>query len=210
MVPASPAAPHGRRRPHRLPLALTGLAVLAAAAPLQGQIAPEQLRRDVHEPTISPRFGPPGTEVTFRAVEMPYAQMLLVGVGVLGGGGHQMVGQGGSDADGVFELVVKVPEWAEPGTSHYFFVATADQRPRAMAPVFLVSDADGVVRASGEVGEADGACGRVLTVGTDRFGLVGETGGLREGASITVEGTVVERPGCEGTPVIEVRRVLGG
>lgn len=201
--------PRPRRRALLLALLAVPAAALAAPASGSGQIGPEQLRENVHRPTVTPRSGPPGTEVTVRAAEMPYG-VLLVGVGVVGGGGHQMVGQGAADEDGTFELTVKVPDWAEPGTSHFFFIATADQRPRAMAPVFLVSDADGVVRVSGEVTETEGPCGATLTQGTDRIGLVGATGRLRAGAVVTVEGKAVERTGCEETLVIEVSRVLGG
>lgn len=210
MSTASPRPSPLRTRTRWVVLAAVAAATAGLPAPAVGQIQPDQLGRDVHQPTISPRSGPPGTEVTFRAAEMPYNSMLLVGVGVVGGGGHQMVGQGGSDVDGVFELTVRVPEWAEPGTSLYFFVATADQRPRAMAPVFLVSDESGVVRASGDVTDSDGPCGLTLTEGADRFGLVGETGGIRAGAPVTVEGEVVERPGCEDALVIRVQRVLRG
>lgn len=191
-----------------LPLLLACAAAVCAPAPADAQITVDQLERDPYRPTISPRHGPPQTAVTMRASELPPTTIFLVGVGVVGGGGHQMVGEGESDADGNFSLTVQVPDWAEPGTSHYFFLAYADQRPRALADVFLVSDADGVVRVRGDIVEMNGPCGHTIQQGDDLFALVGETGDLTPGGPVTVEGTVVLREGCEDRLVIDVQRVV--
>ena len=68
--------------------------------------------RQEAKPTVSPRGGPVGTEVTVQWTALAPNSAILIGFGGLGSG-FEIVGETETDANGDFSQAVRVPGWAE-------------------------------------------------------------------------------------------------
>ena len=138
-----PRAPSGERR---VPLlAAFALATLltacanepAASAGARGGEAPVAADEPRASPiAMSPREGPPGTDVTLELGGLVMNANVEIGFGDLTQ--HEIIASAEGDAEGRVTATVPVPASAPPGT-YYFFIAQADGPPLAVSDPFVVT-----------------------------------------------------------------------
>ena len=133
----------------RRTLALGALAIAAAcgggepaeeaapeAAAEQPQLIPPMPQSRL---AISPREGPPGTEVTLTMSGLMASQQdMEIGLGDLAG--HEIIGHADSDAEGNVSTVIAIPAATPPGT-RYFFISDVGGSPISVSDSFVVTAA---------------------------------------------------------------------
>ncbi len=188
--------------------------LLALAAPLAlavgsaHALAAQQFKNtDAYRTTTSPRSGPPGTEVTVKMGGLPASKPMLIGFGTIGGDGYEMIGKGETDKDGMFVAKAKIPAWAKLNHGHFFFVAYTDQRPASISDVFLVTPPDGAVTMEGRITDEGKTCPAMRGPDNGLFTLTGDTGSLKPGEHVVVEGRVMENGPCDQGLTLKVSRV---
>ncbi|MEE8146829.1 MAG: hypothetical protein V3T24_04435 [Longimicrobiales bacterium] len=165
--------------------------------------------RQEAKPSVSPRGGPPGTEVTVRWTGLSPDSAILIGFGGLGSG-YEIVGESGTDANGDFSHTVRVPAWAERDESHFFFVAYEDGQPRGISDAFHVTGPDGTLRLEGRITDEGVACTAMRGENDELYMLVGETERLSPGDRVVVEGTIADASACQQGLAIAVTEIRGG
>jgi hypothetical protein len=155
---------------------------------------------------ISPRFGPPGTQVTVASGLMPAITPVRVGIGATRIG-FETLAELLTTPQGEFSVPVVVPQWATTDRSHRFILFDFYFNPIAMSDAFFVTDANGVFRRTGRVLREGVPCVSLRDVDGETYVLVGDTAGLAEGARVTVEGKLAESSGCGVGDAIGILRV---
>ena len=88
---------------------------------------------------ISPREGPPGTEVTLTMSGLMVSQQdMEIGLGDLAG--HEIIGHADSDAEGNVSTVIAIPAATPPGV-RYFFISDVGGSPISVSDSFVVTAA---------------------------------------------------------------------
>jgi hypothetical protein len=156
--------------------------------------------------SISPRFGPPGTQVTVASGLMPAITPVRVGIGATRIG-FETLAELLTTPTGEFSVPVVVPEWATTERSHRFILFDFYFNPIAMSDAFFVTDANGVFRRAGRVVREGVPCVSLRDVDGELYTLAGETSSLAEGARVMVEGKLGESSDCGANPVIGILKV---
>ena len=171
------------------------------------QRAPDQLPA---KPVISPRGGPPGTEVTVSMDGLPPFQTVRIGFGSLSQ--YEVIGRSEADAAGRFAITLRVPAWGELDRIHFFVASFGNQIPRILSEPFHVTDADGTARIYGTISAEGVSCLTLEGPQETLYTLEGDTGIWPPGQRVMVVGTVAERPTCgtRGLPIAvrEIRASL--
>lgn len=161
-------------------------------------------------PMTSVRGAPIGAEVTITVRDgLVPGRTVNVGFGGLSGG-FEFVARGATGPDGSLSVTATVPAWAERDLVYYFFLNLGGN-VRVFSDPFVVTFAEGVLRARGSVAEVAEGCMVIAAADQTRFALSGVTTRFPVGAVITVDGTVgdaedaPEDSPCAGGPAIPVR-----
>jgi hypothetical protein len=156
--------------------------------------------------SISPRFGPVGTEVAVRSGAMPAITPIRVGFGATTGFEDlQMILT--SDG-GEFATRARVPAWATWDRSYRFIVLDIYFRPIALSQPFYVTNVDGLLSRDGTVRRPSESCVTLQQPGGETAVLNGDVGSLVTGQHIGVEGRPVPAtPGCGASLGIQLIRV---
>lgn len=159
---------------------------------------------------ISPRVGPPGTEVTIRPLYLPGVTPVVISIGGTRSGFEELA-QTITDVDGnlVGTTTFRVPDWAERDRNYAFMVMDIYFRPLALSEVFFVTGPDGTVLREGWITDEGMACTSFRGDGGELYTLSGDTGAAKVGDRVVVEATVAESSDCpRGTPlrVVRIRR----
>lgn len=171
----------------------------AAAAP------PAAPAADARRPVLSPRGGPPGTEVTVSARDLIVDAPVAIGFGTLAG--HEIVARARSGRDGSLTATIRVPASAEAGTKHYVFLADENDQPFAVSAPFLVTGSDGGVRVSGVISDEGVECTALRAGDDELYTLVGTFDAPAPGTRVVVEGTLAEVSTCQQGLTIAVREL---
>ena len=86
--------------------------------------------------TMSPRTGPPGTEVTLAMTGLLMNQPTEVGFGTFAG--HEIIDTMQASAEGAVSVTVAVPGTTAPG-AYFFFIAERNGSPIAVSDSFVVT-----------------------------------------------------------------------
>ncbi len=163
----------------------------------------------LHKPSsISPKSGPPGTEVRVRGAHLP----AITPVNVAFGGtrsGFEGLSFILTTTEGEVEDRVRIPEWAERDRVHRFIIFDAYFDPISMTEIFHVTDEDGKLFREARVLSRESGCVHVQGRDEDEYYLVGGTDAIEETLSydgwITFEGRPIESTQCSTeTPHVEV------
>lgn len=187
-------------------LAISLVASQKASAQAAGRVEAraESITRRLQ--SISPRFGPPGTQVTVASGLMPAITPVRLGIGATRIG-FEALAELLTTPTGEFTVPVVIPEWATVERSHRFILFDFYFNPIAMSDAFFVTDANGVFRRSGRVVREGVPCVSLRDVDGELYTLAGETAALVEGARVTVEGKLAESSECGTNPVIGILKV---
>lgn len=158
---------------------------------------------------IEPKSGPTGTVVRVNTRDMPVITPIRVGIGAAQAGFEAfqelLTGQ-----EGEFDVTVAVPDWASWDRVHVFIVFDIYFRPIALSDAFHVTDARGMVRRTGRIAEGGPECTTFRDIDGVQYALVGTDAmidGIERGATVRLEGRVVEREVCGLRTVLEVSAV---
>ena len=143
-------------RLHRLSGCGPLVMVVAVACDLSGQVPTPS---NPHVPTddsystrfvaFSPRSGPPGTEVTVSAKDLPAVTPVYLGMGAARSG-FEVLGQLLlTDGYGEMSKTVEIPSWATRDRSHFFVLLDVYFRPLTLSDAFYVTDLDGMLLRKG-------------------------------------------------------------
>jgi hypothetical protein len=191
-------------RPLTLIAAIAGVAITGMMVPRAYSQPPQEPAAQQHVDAragrvveISPRVGPPGTEVTLRASSMPSLTPVQLAIGATRSG-FEAIALGFTTIDGDLEAVVTVPDWAKPEQTHRFIAFNLYfSSILAESPIFHVTDAAGRVVREGTVGSAGAACPTLEGDDGERYRLTGDTGDLRVGEHVRLQGPLSENDaGC--------------
>ena len=202
--------------PHRLSGLGLLVMVLAAACDLSAQaptpsdstvpIGDSQSTRVV---AFSPRSGPPGTEVTVSAKDLPAVTPVYLGMGAARAG-FEVLGQLLlTDGYGEMSETVEIPSWATRDRSHFFVLLDVYFRPLTLSDAFYVTDLDGMLLRKGRItGEGVNCLSMSGEVEDgELYTLAGATEGLKPGDNVVVEGVLLESSDCVQGTTIRVIRV---
>jgi len=159
---------------------------------------------------ISPRVGPPGTEVTLKVGSMPSLTPVQLAIGATRSG-FEAIALGFTTIDGDLEAAVVVPEWTKPEQTHRFIAFNLYfSAILAESPIFHVTDADGHVMRAGTIGSAGAACPTLEGDDGERYRLRGALGNLQAGEQVRLEGVLTEDDtGCGEGLSLDLQ-VVGG
>lgn len=153
-------------------------------------------------PKISPRGGPPATEVAVRMERLPASTGMVIGFGAPRAG-YEWVGRAETDANGNLSASVEVPASAEENESHYFFVTLPERPPLGTSGAFHVTRSDGTLVATGRVTGEKGESTAMRGDSDELYCLIGNVAALEPGTRLTVEGRIADPSTCpEGIPVL--------
>lgn len=165
------------------------------------QITPDQQPK----PIVSPRGGPPASEVVLTMAGLPPLQSVSIGFGSLSQ--YEVIRRVEADEAGSLTTSLRLPSWAEVDRIHFIVVSLGRGR-RILSDPFHVTDADGVARIVGTIEEDATTCLALVGPGDTRYALHGNIARWSPGLRVQVVGTVAEGPECglEGVP-ISVREI---
>lgn len=153
-------------------------------------------------PKISPRGGPPATEVAVRMEGLPANTGMVIGFGAPRAG-YEWVGRAETDANGSLSATVEVPASAEENESHYFFVTLPERPPLGTSEAFHVTRSDGTLVATGGVTGEEGEFTAMRGDLDELYCLIGNVAALEPGTRVTIEGRIADPSTCqEGVPVL--------
>lgn len=170
----------------------------AAAQPPQEPAAQQHVdARAGRVVEITPRVGPPGTEVTLEASSMPSLTPVQLAIGATRSG-FEAIALGFTTIDGDLEATVVVPDWAKADQTHRFIAFNLYfSAILAESPIFHVTDAEGRVMRTGTIGSAGPGCPTLEGDDGERYRLTGDTVDLRVGEHVRLEGLLSENDaGC--------------
>ncbi len=182
------------------PAVLVGLLWFGVADVL-GQVRQDGERLDptaellVRPTEISPKSGPPGTEVTVRGLHLPAITPINIAFGGTRSGFEGLTFVL-TTRGGEIEEILEIPEWADRDRIHRFIIFDAYFDPISMTDLFHVTDADGRILREVEVIEAGPTCALIVGADQDEYSIVGDTEGLAVGDALVVEARVVESSEC--------------
>lgn len=176
-------------------VAVVALLVGASSASPQEQTHVD--RRPGRPVEISPRIGPPGTEVSLKVASMPAMTPVQLALGATGTG-FEALSLGYTTMDGDLQESVVVPEWSKPEETHRFIIFNLYFTTiLAESAIFHVTDADGAVARTGTVMELGPGCLVLEDDDGERYRLKGATSGLAVGNRASVQGMLSESTeGC--------------
>ena len=178
-------------------LALVGMLATTADAAQESQEAQDHVRARPSRPVqITPRLGPPGTEVSLRVVSMPAMTPVQLALGATSG--FEALTLGYTTIDGDLSESVVVPEWSTPTETHRFIVFNLYFTAiLAESAIFHVTDAEGRVERSGTITESGVGCLVLEDDDGERYRLSGEISDLAVGNRVSLTGTLAESTdGC--------------
>lgn len=164
-----------------------------SAAPVQDHVNARPNRPVV----VSPRLGPPGTQVSLRVLSMPAMTPVQLALGATGTG-FEALALGYTSMDGELQELVVVPEWSKPDETHRFIIFNLYFTAiLAESAIFHVTDADGVVERVGTVAQSGPGCLFLEGDDDERYRLRGATDELTVGDAVSLAGRLVESTeGC--------------
>lgn len=212
--PTSTRTERGRRGPEtKLALAAALLGLLLPTAPATAQsvdasdVNMGSIERRIE--LIEPKSGPVGTVVRVNTQDMPVITPIRVGIGAAQAGFEAfqelLTGQ-----EGEFDVTVAIPDWASWDRVHVFIVFDIYFRPIALSDAFHVTDERGLVRRTGRIAEDGPECTTFRDIDGVQYALLGAEAmidGIERGATVTLEGRVVEREICDLRNVLEISEV---
>jgi hypothetical protein len=158
--------------------------------------------------TISPRGGPPGTDVAVQMEGLPARTTMMIGFGAPQAG-YEWIGQEETDADGRLSATVEVPASAEENRRHYFFVTLPDQPPLGTSDAYHVTAEDGSLAVTGAL-TAEGSGFVAMRAEFDAlYCLIGDVM-AEPGRQVTVEGRITSTTDCPDGIAVDVRAVRDG
>ena len=208
-------------RLHRLSGCGPLVMVVAVACDLSGQVPTPS---NPHVPTddsystrfvaFSPRSGPPGTEVTVSAKDLPAVTPVYLGMGAARSGFEDLGQLLLTDGYGEMSKTVEIPSWATRDRSHFFVLLDVYFRPLTLSDAFYVTDLDGMLLRKGRITDEGVNCLSMRGEGEAEDGelytLAGATEGLKPGDSVVVEGVLLESSDCvQGTTIRVIRVEVG-
>ncbi len=156
-------------------------------------------------PFFSPMGGPVGTDVEVWMDGLPAEATVMIGFGTVRG--HQIIGETQVDDEGSLSTTVQVPSEVEENTSHYFFVADANQQPMSVSDAFHVTAPDGSLEVTAVVTDEGQACLALRGQEDELYTLEGDVPDLEPGDRVVVQGTAAHDSACEQGLTIAVEAV---
>lgn len=169
-----------------------------AAPPADGEQEQDHVNARPTRPVrLTPRIGPPGTQVSLIVASMPAMTPVQLALGATGTG-FEALALGYTTIDGDLQESVVVPEWSKPEETHRFIVFNLYFTAiLAESAIFHVTDADGAVRRTGTVVQAGPGCLALEDADGERYRLTGATSALTAGEELSLQGTLTESTaGC--------------
>ena len=157
-------------------------------------------------PTISPRSGSPGTQVTVSAIHLPAITPVQIGIGATGAG-FEVLDQMMTSPEGQITHTVRVPGWADRDRSHVFIVFDIYFRPLSLSGPFHVTDRNGLFTRAGRITRRDSVCTTMLADDGESYSLTGDTRELELEDEVIVEGTLAESSQCTQGIAVDVVRI---
>lgn len=180
-------------------------ACIPAASDAQDRIEPADSLLQIQ--SISPRSGPVGTEVEVYTDNMPLEARFHIGVGATRSGFESLY-EADQVALGEITVTLPIPEAVSSERPVVFVAFNAVFSPIAMSRPFHVTDEQGRMYRTGEVGSVDGSCVTFQDADGYAYELVGRTDALAPGDSVVLEAEYVGESDCvDGAEirVVEVR-----
>lgn len=160
--------------------------------------------------TVSPAKGPAGSVVTVRATALPPGTPVQVMIGALRSG-FEVIAITVTDEEGNISiedsLSLTVPDWVASDRSYLFIVTDRQYNPLAVADVFHVTDANGMVKRAGRIMHEPTDCPVLTNDAQELYFLTGSPGEVSPGEEVVVEGPIVDTEVCGKGTTIEVRRL---
>ena len=153
--------------------------------------------------SVSPRSGPPGTEVTLRSGGLPAITPLRIGIGATHFG-FEEIGQVMTDRRGGFAITVEVPSWTLRDVTYRFIVFDFYFRPIALSNAFHVTGADGTVVRRGTIVEEGSECPALRGDDHVLYSLVGDVQEFETGDRVIIEGAIVETSVCMRGTILQI------
>jgi len=157
-------------------------------------------------PTISPRSGSRGTDVTVSAIHLPAITPVQIGIGAIGTG-FEVLEQLMTSPEGEITHTVQVPQWVTMDRSHVFIVFDIYFRPLSMSDPFHVTDRNGLMSRSGRISRRDARCTTLLGDDDQLYALEGDVRGLRTDDEVVIEGALAAESGCDQGTAVDVVRI---
>jgi hypothetical protein len=144
--------------------------------------------------------------VTLRTSDLPAVTPIYLGIGATRSS-FEVLRELVTDQHGEMSAIVQVPSWATSDRTHFFVLVDVYFRPLAVSGAFHVTEPDGTLTRSGRVTDEGVGCVTLREDESDElYSLTGETGGVRVGQSVVVEGTVADVSVCmQGTTLLVTR-----
>lgn len=155
-------------------------------------------------PRITPRAGPPGTEVRVSMENLAIAQTVGIGFGTMAG--HEVLGPAEADRQGALDTTITVPASAAPGP-HFVLVMDEQDQPLAVSNVFQVTDPAGGLTLTGRVTAEGVECATMRGAEGELYTLTGELGDVAPGDLVEVQGTLAEMSFCQQGTTVAVERL---
>lgn len=165
--------------------------------------APDSIR---HIQSVTPRSGPPGTEVTVETENLPLQARVILGVGAIGTGFEEL-GEAEQGEFGEVGATVTVPASATWDRPLVFIIFDGNFAPTGLSDPFHVTNAEGRIRRAGRITDEGDGCLSLRDADGYFYTLTGLTGDAGPGDEVIVEGTFRPSGACPQGETIEVVRL---
>jgi len=192
------------RRAATLVVILLGMGSTFDGVAAQRRVAPDSLR---HIQDVSPLHGPVGTEVTIFTENLPLQARVHVGVGATRTG-FEALYEAEQGMWGEVAATVNIPESTPWDRAVVLIVFDAIFAPIGISDAFHVTNADGLLRRTGEITSEGVECLAMRDTDGYLYTLIGQVGDLEAGDSVVLEGTYSETNMCMQGTTISVQRVM--